>query len=309
MDAFTPSPAGVTDTGSAITLQGGDPYHVRGRLTDPATGEPTAVQACWFHFVVRGTGITDKAPFLTFLNSEDVEVLKVLGSGTDSFTLQVLTAAGFQQLGKWAMPDFSADVAVDVQVDLPKGLIALYWNQGETVLKRGVDVSKIGDIATFRIGVPSTFRGCTFSQVIVAAYNTIGHTVRIRRPSAVGSLAGWSGDAAAVSESAINDATAISTSAEGAITTFAGPALPATAAGSVIKAVAVAARVRKDTAVAPTNIRAVLKVGGQVCEAPANVPISDGYAGTSTVFPKNPQTGERWQIAEVNSEFGLKATA
>jgi hypothetical protein len=92
--------------------------------------------------------------------------------------------------------------------------------------------------------------------------------------------------------------------------TYTAPALSATPAGNIVKAVAIGARLRNDDGDAPQNVRALLRVDGKLYRGGYAARIGPGFAGSLTIFDGDPVTGGAWRaIDHANGEFGFEALA
>jgi hypothetical protein len=182
----------------------------------------------------------------------------------------------------------------------------MYCNSVE-ILNVTADLSAITDIA--RVDFSSTSSDIYVGQIIIANYNTIGHTVRRRTPSANGANTAWTGTFDGVDEFGLNDGDGLSVNVVGAKETFVAPALTVTESGKVIKAVAVAVRARTDQTSPAQNVKTVLRIGTTDYEG-YNLAGTNGatYGGALAIWEKDPSTNAAWNnIANVNGEFGIKS--
>lgn len=209
-------------------------------------------------------------------------VRQTLQANTYDFQLNIAVAGGFKMF---------VDGIVVSQADFNTSAMADY---GSLMFANGNDQHQISD-------------------VIVANYNTIGHTVRRRTPSANSAAnSAWLGTYLEVDETSIDLADVISSSVVDAAESYDAADMPAIPAGNVIKAVVVSAFIRNDGGAAPQNARAMLRVGATNYEAPANLQaVGMGYVGRQSIWANNPATGAPFvDMAAVNAtEFGLIAKA
>jgi len=276
-------------------------------LVDPATGERTPQASLWLHSVLNTIPL--QGANITFVNTEDVSVFRILGTGEFGMCQsQRYTNGAWVNLGS---PVYCRDtVTWDIRlVTHPTaGRVSVNVNGVTLVNLDGIDTASLGSIAKVRFQM-GTYGG-TVSQTIIASYNTIGHTVRRRAPTSDVRNTGWTGTYADVDEVMNSDDDTINTSVVGAVMTFDGAPLAPVATGNVIKAVAVSARLRNDGGEVPRNAAAILTLDGTEYRKAHNFRVGPGFAGSSTVFDTNPATGKNWgdSIAPVNQPFGIVAT-
>ncbi|WP_375272844.1 hypothetical protein [Sphingomonas sp.] len=310
LDALVPSLSGCGDTAATVWTDGG---YAEAYVTDPIDGVQKGVTRVWSHMTVVGEAY--QAPsnglrLLTWFNEAGAEVVRLQAAGGYSKQLAFFNTKTSQWVNVGGTGECSnGTYDVLIVVHPTAGRLAWFFNGNLAVDVRGLDTSSIGNVAKMRLGRVQDWSGkSTFSNVLMASYNTIGHTVRRRAPSANGSVMQWAGGYGDVDDGPVDDSDAISASNVGEVARFVGPVFTPTSTGNVIKAVAVAARIRNDGDVVPTNARALLAIGGTEYQAPKNMPIRAGFAGSVTVFDVDPSTGAPWSsIANVNGEFGLKA--
>ncbi|WP_066803382.1 hypothetical protein [Sphingomonas asaccharolytica] len=306
LDAFVPSLTNCTDDASVVYVSPGgfaDAY-----VTDPADGIRKGVSRLWSH-AHSVSGAFAAAPVLySWFNQSGVEVVR-FASVAGGYQLQYFNAGSWVGVGE-PMGGGSGTYDFLIYIHPTAGRLAWFFNQNLAVDVRALDTSPIGNVARMRLGILQGYVGNTaHSGVLLASYNTIGHTVRRRAPTANGTRMTWSGSYADVDDAATDDSDAISASNVGDVATFTGPVFTPTSAGNVIKAVGVAARIRNDGDVIPTNAKVLLSVGGEDQLAPTNMPITAGFQGSVAMFDKDPGTGLPWSdISRVNGEFGLVAT-
>ena len=281
-------------------------------LIDPATGAVAALRRLWTHVAVAPPyGVYDRGRYpVAWMTAAGVDVVQAEGNNAGGLTFRFRGPdGGWRTLGDFPAL-YSGALDVLIVVDVTDGRIALFWNSGLLLDVKGIDTSGVGGIGRIRFRGASGYDGQIIRDVIAASYGTIGHTVRARRPNAPGAAADWSGDVAALGKAALDDTTTIGATAVGQVATYAGPALSATAAGNVVKAVAIGARVRNDDGDAPQNMRAVLRIDGALYPARFPVRIGPGFAGSLSVFDVDPATGRPWaSVDHANGEFGFEALA
>ncbi|USQ99517.1 hypothetical protein [Sphingomonas aerolata] len=310
VESFVTSPTLVNDNGSGLGVVVSTPLGLGfadAFLIDPATGDRAPQASLWFHTVCNTIPLD--GPIITFVNAQNVGVLRIFGTNV----FGMAQAQRFQG-GTWVNlgdPVYCRDSVIwDIRIvsHPTAGRIGVNLN-GVTLLNRdGIDTSNMGEIAKVRLqtGTYDT----RFDQTIIASYNTIGHTVRRRVPNRDVRNTGWTGGFADVDETNNSDADTINTSTVGAVLTFGADDFSQVATGNVIKAVGLSARIRNDGGDIPRNAAAILTLGGVEYRKPYNILVGAGFSGTSTVFDTNPATGQKWgaDIAPVNQPFGLVAT-
>jgi hypothetical protein len=309
LDSVVPSLTGVTDGDEAVKIEPGS--YADCYVTDPVDGVRKGVTRLWSHAKVSSIDFDypEGLALFTWYNSLGQPVVRLAGVALNLRALQMRQGDNWVTVGLSAASK-SATYDVHIRVHPSQGRLAWFVNGTFASDVSGINTAAIGDIALMRLGNVQDYTGTTdFSEVLLASYNTIGHVVRRRTPSGAGTHSAWSGSWQDVDDPVTNDTNAISASAVGARSTFTAPALDATSPGNVIKAVAVAARIRNDGDVIPTNARACLRIGGVDYTAPNNMRISAGFVGSVQVFEQNPSTNAAWaSISEANGEFGLLAT-
>lgn len=311
LETYAHSPTQVVDTGDGINIAGiyGTGY-ADCFLVDPATGLRTPQSSVWFHGNLsggrRGPGLS---PHIAFTNADGVEFLRLGGGG--SFDLikitRLLGGVWVDLTGTLFAQSHTYDIRCVIHPTM--GRISVNVDGTNWINLENIDTSEFGNIAKVRLS-QGGYENSIYRQVIVASYNTIGHTVRRRVPTSDVANSGWTGSFADIDDSTNDDSDAINTSTVGAKITFNGSALSATATGSVVKAVAVSARIRNDGGDIPRNAAAVLTLNGVDYQKPYNLVVGPGFAGASTIFDLNPATGLKWGavIAPANQPFGLIAT-
>lgn len=308
LDALIGTPNDVVDDATSFNVT--NTGSVNAPLRDPSTGLRMAASRLWSHINLTSAlaKFNYNTSFLTWYNANDVPLFRVYGTGDRSnsdLILQYWSGAEWVSVG---LPLYGGPGAYDVLIDQGAGRLA--WYRGGVTIAdvRGLTLPDLGGVAYMQVRSTSSF-GNTCSEVILASYNTIGHTVRRRAPASDDTNTGWAGTYADVDDVVNSDTDAINSSIVGAEITFGAAALSATAAGNVIKSVSVAARIRNDGGEVPRNAAAVLRSGGVSRVAPFNLDVGSGYAGAVTCFDTNPATGLKWaSIDDVNGSFGLKAT-
>ncbi len=311
IDAFFLSPTQPFMENGRINVNYGK--WMDGYVIDPATNRPaTGLQTLWTHFVCESDSndYINGRPFVTWFASDGQEVVRLVGAGNSAMYLQYRKGADWVSLpvqtgiqGRW-----NGDVRIDLHPT--QGRLQFYVNQQFMGEWTGLAMSAPTlDLSKVRFSSQGDRYYAYYEQIIFASYNTIGHTVRTRRPRSEGASSAWGGTYGDVNEDGLNDSTAINTATVGALTTYGADQLSPTIPGNVIKAVTVAARIRNSDEGSPRNARAVVRVAGINRVAPKDMQISPGFVGATTTFDVNPATGARWAtVDELNGEFGLQAT-
>lgn len=309
IDAFLLSPTQpFMENGYQINTNYGKWFE--GIAIDPATSLPAVgLKTMWTHFGSMSDldSYTNGRPFVTWYDSTGKEIVRLNGGGSGAMYLSYLSGDAWVSLpvqygitGSWLC---------DVRIDLhpTQGRLQFYCNQQYLGEWKGLKMAGT-DIGKVRFSSQGDRYYAYFWNIILASYNTIGHTVRTRRPQSAGANSEWVGAASDINEAGLNDATSLNTIVTGAVSTFKGDILSPTTPGNVIKAITVAARIRNDGGEVPRNAKAVVRVGGVNFAAPENMQINAGFIGSTTTFDVNPATGKRWaSVDEINGEFGLLA--
>ena len=309
LDAFSPSVSGVNDSVNGVAVGEG---YADAFVVDPADGVRKGVTRIWTHCSCSSNsyGADTGLVLYTWLNSAGAEVLRLVSTAGDGRQLSYWTGTGWQIVGD-RVSSRGGTYDVLAVVHPTAGRLAWFFNGNLAADVRGLDTSAMLDIARLRLGRLQVYIGATdHAQCILASYNTIGHTVRRRAPTGPGARQDWSGSYTDVDDESYNDTDAITASTVGDKSTFTAAPFSPVSAGNVIKSVVVAARIRNDGEVVPTNARGILRINGTDYLAPANVPITAGFSGTHCAFDMDPTTGTAWaSVANVNGEFGLAALA
>lgn len=310
-DCWSPSLAGVADTANGINVTGSG--YADAALRDPETGLPTAVTSLWFHAYFGGQSYrTSNLVVTEFRDSAGTAWARLrMDSTYGGYYLEWYDGTTWHSTAG-AQPEPAIVNFVDIQVKIASGVDGIIaWYVGGVLAAQltGLDTSAMQPIASVRVYTRNDYYGNgQYSDAIIASYNTIGHTVRRRAITGNGPEQGWTGDYTSVNEATTNDSNAITADTTGELSTFTADALSATAAGAVIKSVAIGSRIRASGDV-PTHVQAVLTVGGTDYEGPGLVG-SGGYLPAVTCFDVNPATGLAWaSIDPVNGNYGVNAAA
>jgi hypothetical protein len=310
LESFAISPTLVTDTpgnGLVIGMPAG-PGYADAYLTDPATGQRSPQTALWAHFEMTLKSIEGET--VSFINAAGVPVFRMFATNNIVFC-ERWTGDAWARLGDGLFAGDRHTYDFRLVSHVSAGRISVNVDGTNWIEMSGLDTSDFGPIARMRFKAPRGLDnwGTYYYQTIIASYNTIGHTVRVRVPSS-DVQAGWNGGYAAIDDANNDDTDSISTALVGVTSTFGAASLSPTAVGNVIKAVAVSARIRNDGGDVPRNAQAVLTLDGVDYSPASNLVVGPGFNGASQVFDINPATGQKWaSIAEVNQPFGLKSTA
>lgn len=310
LDAFTPGPTGCTDGGGAVHINGGG--YARARVVDPADGVAKGVTRLWTHGNLQTANYGPPNGIVPYrwYNSAGVPVLRLLSTNGWEFGLQFWDGSAWRQPGP-SVSTGNGNFDFVAIVHPTAGRVGWFHDGTLCADSLGLDTSGMVDLATLELGQFQNYAGSTDHRSgIMASYSTIGHTVTRRTPSGAGAHADWTGSYADVDDDATDDTDAITTAQAGAVSTFTAAPIAAPATGTVVKCVAVAARMRSDGGAAPAHARAVLRIGGADYPAGFDMPLGSGFAGAVTCFDADPSTGAAWAALDhVNAEFGLKATA
>lgn len=310
LESYQHSPTLVTDTGGGINLTGtlgmgyADAY-----LVDPATGLRSPQTSIWFHTIMGGRQGNGDNTNVAFVNSQGKDVLRLCSARDfDTSIIRRLKAGAYVDISNIL---FTRGHTWDVRVVIhpTAGRISVAVAGTTWINLENIDTSEFGDVEKIRL-YHGGYENTSYDQTIVASYNTIGHTVRRRTPNANVAITGWTGSYTDIDDNTVDDTDALNTSIVGAKALFNASALSPVAAGNVVKAVAVSARLRNDGGDVPRNAAALLTIDGVDYQKPYNLVVGPGFAGASTVFDLNPATGLKWGalIDPVNQPFGLVAT-
>ena len=311
VDAFYLSPTQPFMENGRINVNYGK--WMDGYILDPQTNRPAVgLQSLWTHFGCDSdsSDYNNGRPFVVWSASDGQEVVRLVGAGNGSMYLQYRSDAQWVSLPVQSgiMGSWKCDVRIDLHPT--QGRLQFYANQQFMGEWTGLAMSAPTlDLSKVRFSSQGDRYYAYYDQVIMASYNTIGHTVRTRRPRSEGASSAWAGTFGDVNEDGLNDSTALNTETVGARTTFVADQLSETTPGNVIKAVTVAARIRNSDEGTPRNARAIVRVSGTDYVFPKDMQIAPGFVGAATTFDVNPATGLRWaSVSELNGEFGLLAT-
>lgn len=310
VECYQTSPTGVSDSADSVRLSNGsDAYFADCIPRDPTTGARVYLDNFWFHTTINGYTINLHAP--VFYNANDVPVLRLMSLGGDRVQFQRWIGGAWVDTGPQVF--FSGQMIYDIRIVAhpTAGRLSFVVNGVSVVELSGIDTSGLAGIGRVRLG-PLTnnnqFNYTEYVGTIIASYNTIGHVVRRRTPSSDRLNTGWSGSYTDIDESTNSDTDAINTSTTGAVMLFGAPNLSDPSPGNVIKAVAIAARVRNDGGDVPRNARAVMEIADRQYAAPFNFAMGPGFAGAVTVFDRDPSTQAAWNgVTNFNSPFGIEA--
>ena len=312
IETYVASPAGASDGAGSVAFEGSaNPYYADCIPRDPATGAQVALDAFWFHVNLSGDGSRGLNGIIMF-NAADQEVVRIANVGETLSQLNVKRDGVWVPVGDIVATGTNFAFDIRVVAHPSQGRLSLCVNGVTVVEQGGLDTSEL--VGINRIRLQSAINGnasryTQYSGAIIATYNTIGHTVRLRTPQSDVVNTGWTGSYVDVDEGQNNDTDALNTSTTGAVILFGGNALSPTTPGNVVKAVSVAARIRNDGGAIPRNAKATLSIGGALYSAPYNLNVGPGYAGAVTVFDRDPSTGAAWNgVGNINGPFGLTAT-
>lgn len=310
-DCWIPAPSGVSDNTNSISV--GYNY-CRANIVD-ATGTPISVTSLWFHSTITANNYdpgNGNVPF-EFRDSANSARARFRFENDGSGYGYVFEYYDGSTWHGTAPVDvgraFGGTIDAQIVIDPVVGKIAWYNNGILAAQLTNINTSGMGSINYFiAFRVEGYIGSGTYTDTIIASYNTIGHTIRRRAITGNGPEQAWTGDYTDVNENQTNDSNALTTSSTGAVSTFTGTALSPTAAGAVIKSVVIGTRVRAsgDT---PSHVQAVVNVGGTDYEGPS-IGGNGGFQGFTTAFDNDPSTSAPWaSITPVNGALGVKAVA
>jgi hypothetical protein len=319
LECYSTYTIGVTESTSgaisgfsrgSVEIPSNDVDYVEAPLTDSVTGNVTATNdVLWLHYRrYTGDAYGSRRASIVFYDSDGVEKVRRFAEAQWSDKIQIWNGTAWVDTVTGLGSPFQEWQVIDMRIKIGvEGLIESF-QEGVLVNRWTGDTTSIGNISKVRFyGRGGATR---MNQLILADYSTINHTIRRRNPTANGTNTGWVGDFSQVDDAPASTigTDVIYTSQSGTKSTFTGAALPATTAGHVIKAVAVAEFSKNDgTGQFPQNVRPVLRVAGTDYEGPVNAPIGPGWKGGVAFWENNPATGAAWaNIGDVNAtEFGV----
>lgn len=313
LDAFVVTGAASEVTSQAVggfTRGGVQLQNGQGQVTaycvDPADGTRKGFIDIWSHFVRYAGNNNVNGRYHTWYNSSGVPVVRI--SSPSNFVLQVerWTGSAWVSVGGTFSCQYLTSETFDMYIKVAVAGRIEIFKGGVTQASYAGDTSALSNIAYLVLS--PEYDTLISQQIIMATYNTIGHTIRVRTPSGVSAVnAAWTGAYTDVNDFPNNDATFILSGTAAQKETFTGAALGATPSNQAIKAVVVNFRIRRDTT-GPQNVSALLRSGSTDYPAPfACVQPGLGYEGRGWIYDNNPATAAPWaSIAAVNgTEFGL----
>lgn len=311
-DTIQPGP-GAGDDGSRVWINGGSSANfVECRMTDPETGEHAGQLAAWFHMAWDYATANNQGNFYPIqvykAGDTSAPVFRLAGVTGGVWSVQYKSGDTFTEAGTFACVNDKFDFLIDI----PQGTIKVYTNGQAALIATGLDLSGVANLATLRLGPNRSYNeDCGFSGILIANYNTIGHVVSRKSPNANGVNNTWTGTFEDVDEGRLDDTDNVTAEGVGLKQGFTGPAFPAPASGSVVKAVVVATRARNNGTAPPLNIRHYLRLNGtDHTTAYSHPQIDEGFNPLFTAWDLNPETGRAWSSAiEADVEFGMEALA
>lgn len=306
LDSIQPVTTGISEDANGINVNGtGGGNHAQFWLTNPTNGVRAGFTKVWTHMNVTWSHADSNQVGLLILNSSGTQVFRMVGDG-GGMKPQYWNGTTWVAFGTGST-NFKSGV-LDILIEIAvAGKIHVYWNQQLVVDSGTIDTTGMVNVASCQLRPGANFNANNlFHGIICADYSTIGHTVRRRNPSGVGAHTAWTGDHTSVNTH--NDTTHVASSAVGQKETFTANTLTATSTGNVIKAVAVASRIRNDgSGTAPQKARHIVRIGTTDYAGP-DLTIGTGYEPRVTVFEQDPSVAANWSsITNVNTEFGLES--
>lgn len=288
-------------------------------LIDPATGAVApATGTVWTHFMTAytsGSSSGSGVSVFQILNGNGVPIVRQIASTpANNYMWQYWNGSAWVNLGSVLILS-NSNTTMDIKITFGTGTtgsVEAYANNTLVGAVTGID-TLTGMVNQAKLDFWSNGSSLSYiagyQQVLVADYSTIGHTVRRRTPTGNGTNTAWAGDYTGVDEFPYSDGDGVSTAAVGASESFTAAALPATAGGHVIKAVAITTRSRADADSPTRTVRGTVRVGGTDYVSPAmQGQLTPGFSPRMAIWDNNPATGAPWvDISVVNGEFGLKS--
>lgn len=278
---------------------------------DQDTGAAADLTAFWTHFVYAAEGGND-GNIMQMLDSSHVPQVQLQvideGGSADVIVLQYKLSGSWTTVSTFNLP-LGVNAAIDIYVNaVTLGSLDCFVN-GSSVASFSGDLSGLGTIASLTFAASSQV-DLFFQQILVANYNTIGHTVRARQVTAAGDSQQWTGAYGNVATYPMNTGLFIASATAGDLNTYTGTTLSATPTGQIIRAVGFGTYIRNDT-VGPQNAKGVLEISSTPYTAPYNMrSISLGFNGNIAIWANNPATSAPWaSITEANCDFGIESVA
>lgn len=228
-------------------------------------------------------------------------------------SLRYWNGSSWVTLGSYTMgDDVLRLVDVYIRVGNP-GEVRLYINALPIASSTTIDTTFGGTVTAFskfRLGNIALSGGIvSYSEVIVASWNTIGAKLVTRAPNAAGSYNDWTGAGyTAIDEVPYaGDMMVSGTANQRFSVNFAD--FPALATGESLQAVKVSGAMVKDAA-GPQNVNFFVRVGATDYDdtdqaAPAAINTTNPL---SKLWDLSPATGLEWTLAELNAaEFGVRS--
>ncbi len=264
------------------------------------TSQFAALTECWTHmsFNHRSDGGGTYYP-LYWLNASDTQVLRMkhVTSGTETVSFESWDGAAWVAAGaSISLPLASAMQVIDVRfvVNSATGTVALYV-AGTERINSTVDLSAIASIRKLRVaaGVSGFSSESRFSQVVIADESTIGFRLGTCYVSAAGATSSWTGAYTDIDETVYSDADFINSGSANQVSTFAQTAIP-TLTGYTVRAIAVTARAKRNSASGPQNTRMALRSSGTDYFSGSDIALGLGYTPVQTIWETNPATSAAW---------------
>ena len=273
---------------------------------DQATGAPVTVTDFWTRFTVQNSDYA-VGPVVQWLDSAGDAWVRLYQNSNFNFSLQQNVAGTWTAVGSPLLGTTNATFDVYIQIG-SVGQIQFFINSISSGGFTG-DTSAFGSIASLAAGFCDNTNQY-FQQMIVANFNTIGHTVRTRAVTAAGANQEWTGPYGNVATYPLDPSQFITSAVAAELNTYTGTTLSATPAGQIIRGVALGTYVRRDTT-GPQNIKGVLDISSTEYDAAYNMAnVGLGFSGNLAIWANNPATSAPWaNITEANCDFGVKSVA
>ena len=316
-DAFdTASPQAVTTSSSeydvdfsrsATEIRGGGDRCNKQALSD--------IPEAWWHYRWGGGntgGVANNRGIVTFFNSANVGVLRLLSLSTPAFRLEYWNGSAWTAIGA----DFTTTLGVngrtwDIKclVDNTVGDFAI-WIDGTLTRQLTGDTDFFSGSAVDYVTINGW--GATnarfVSECIIADGDTRGMRLATLVPNGAGATTDFTGTFADVDEVTINDADFLSSATANQVETMTLTNLSAVAGALTPVAVVATARAR-NAATGPQNLQLAVRTNSLDFFSSSLPSLGTSFLdGYFNVWNTNPDTTTAWTVSEINAlEAGVKS--
>lgn len=294
--------------------------------TDGTTSDPpvsrfftpvfTATTSLWLHMEVYTTTVsTDSgAEMVCAIDPSGVCRLMFRGTGSTSIKLTTRTSAGVLvdlmtcTSGGWPINGIISKIDWKLNYN-SSGSSDLYVNGVDICSYSGnVTTESATQIAQYYFGRPSRGSQSNYSEIIVATTSTRDLNLATCAPQANGTTQNWTGTAANVNPTTVNDTSAITTTSTGTIGNFTCPALPTGA--FTVPAVVQSARIQGANSITNFRFNSRPAGAGSDFDTTADIPVTSVFTSyPNNIITTNPNTSGAWTTSVLgsSSNFGVKS--